>query len=168
MDVDLGSLVIRTALGLVLIAHGLNKAVGPGALAGTTRWFESLGLRPPRAHARMACATELGAGALLLAGLLTGLATAACVGLMVVATLTDHRGKGLFVFKGGWEYTVFLAAVAVALAALGPGDASLDRALGLDLAGPVWALAAAVVGTAAALVLLAASYRPARQPAGQP
>jgi putative oxidoreductase len=40
---------------------------------------------------------------------------------MTVAGLTDHRGKGFFIFKCGWEYVGFVGAVAVALAFLGPG-----------------------------------------------
>ena len=34
---------------------------------------------------------------------------------MTVASLTDHRGKGFFIFKGGWEYVAFVGAIAVAL-----------------------------------------------------
>ena len=84
----------------------------------------------------------------------------AFVGLMTVAALTDHRGKGYFIFKGGWEYVVFVAIVAVALAVLGPGRWSLDHALGLDLAGLVWGAIALVGGVLAAAGLLATSYRP--------
>jgi putative oxidoreductase len=97
-------------------------------------------------------------------GLLTGLVAAAYVGLMLVAARTDHRGKGYFVFKGGWEYVLLVAMVAVGLAAAGPGRWSLDHALGLDLSGAWWSLAAAVIGTAAAVGLLVTSYRPASRP----
>ena len=64
-------------------------------------------------------------------GLLNGLGAMAFVGLMTVAALTDHRGKGYFIFKGGAEYVVLVAIVAVALAVVGPGRWSLDNALGL-------------------------------------
>ena len=93
-------------------------------------------------------------------GLLTGLVAAAFVGLMVVAARTDHRGKGYFVFKGGWEYVVLVAVVAVGVAAAGPGRWSLDHVLGLDLSGAWWAVAAAVLGVGGAAGLLATSYRP--------
>jgi putative oxidoreductase len=162
VDLDLGMLLIRLALGTMLVAHGCNKLFGPGALAGTTQWFEGLGLRPAWLHARLAAATELGAGALMATGLLTGIAAAAFVGLMTVATRTDHRGKGFFVFKGGWEYTVLVAIVSVAVASLGPGRISVDGVLGLDVAGPVWALCAAALGIGAGGLLLATSYRHAR------
>jgi putative oxidoreductase len=120
-----------------------------------------LGLRPAWLHARLAAATELGAGALVLLGLLNGLAAMAVVGLMTVATRTDHRGKGYFVFKGGWEYTVLVGMVAVGLAAAGPGAWSLDGLLGLDLAGAAWATVALVGGVGAGGLLLATTYRPA-------
>lgn len=160
MDVDLGMLLIRLALGPMLVLHGYNKVFGAGGLVGTTGWFRSLGLRPAAVHARMAAATEIVAGVLLTVGLLTPFACAAFVGLMVVATLTDHRGKGYFVFKGGCEYTVLVAIVAVGVAATGPGEWSLDHPLDLDLSGAWWALGAAVAGSAAAGILLAVSYRP--------
>lgn len=160
MDLDLGLLVIRLALGPMLVLHGLNKVAGSGGLAGTTGWFESLGLRPAWFHARLAAGTEIVAGLLLALGLLTGLACLAFVGLMAVATLTDHRGKGYFVFQGGWEYTVLVAMVAVGIAATGPGSWSLDAALGWELSGAVWAAVAAVGGVGAALLLLLLARRP--------
>lgn len=161
VDVDFGSLVIRAALGAMLIAHGANKVWGPGGLAGTAGWFRALGLRPAVIHARVAAGTELAAGCALALGLLTPLACAATVGLMVVAALTDHRGKGFFVFKGGWEYVGMVGAVAVALAVGGPGRWSLDRAMGLEGWGGVWwAVVVAVAGGLAALGLLAVCYRP--------
>ena len=163
-DVDLGMFIIRLALGLMLIAHGYNKLFGAGGLAGTTRWFEGLGLKPAWLHARIAPVNEIGAGILLSLGLFFPLACAAFVGLMAVASLTDHRGKGYFVFKGGWEYTLLVGTVAVGMASIGPGDWSVDHAL-LDwhLAGPEWAAFAAVLGLLAAGLLLATSYRPVKK-----
>ncbi len=160
MDLSLAAVILRLALGPMLFLHGWNKVFGSSGLAGTTRWFDALGLKPAWLHARIAPVNEMGAGMLLTLGLLTGPVCAAYVGLMVVAALTDHRGKGYFVFKGGAEYVVLVAMVAVGIAAFGPGTWSLDHALGWDLAGPWWALTAAVGGTVAALALLVASYRP--------
>lgn len=161
-ELNLGLLLLRLALGPMLVLHGWNKVFGAGGLAGTEGWFASLGLRPAWLHARIAPVNEIGAGILMTLGLLNGLAAMAFVGLMLVATFTDHRGKGYFVFKGGWEYTVLVAMIAVAVAALGPGEWSLDHALGLDLAGLAWAAAALLGGAAAAAALMLASYRPAK------
>jgi len=158
---DFASLVLRTAIGPMLIAHGTNKVFGSGGLEGTTRWFDSLGLQPAAVHARMAAATEIGAGTLITLGVANPLPSAAVVGLMATAAATDHRGKGFFVFKGGWEYTAVVAAAATALAGLGNGRWSVDRLLGRKpRSGVATALGAAVVGVAAAAGLLAATYRP--------
>jgi putative oxidoreductase len=157
---DLPALVLRGAIGPMLIAHGANKVFGAGGLDGTTRWFDSLGLKPPWLHARLAAATELGAGALITAGALHPWAEAAVVGLMTAAAATDHRGKGFFIFKGGWEYTGVIAATAVALAGIGHGRVSLDHLLRRDRTGMKWGLLAACVGAGAAAALIGTTYRP--------
>jgi putative oxidoreductase len=145
-----GLLVIRLGLGGMLAVHGLNKVLGAGGLAGTARWFEGLGLRPGWLHARLAAGTEIGAGLLMACGLAFPLAGAAFIGLMTVAAVTDHRGKGFFVFKGGWEYVALIGVIAAALVSTGPGRYSLDAALGWQLAGPAWAGLAMLAGVGAA------------------
>ncbi len=158
---DFAALVLRAAIGPMLIAHGTNKVFGAGGLEGTTGWFDSLGLQPAHVHARMAAATEIGAGALITLGAGNPLPSAAVVGLMATAAATDHRGKGFFVFKGGWEYTAVVAAAATALAGLGNGRWSVDRLLRRkSRSGAGSALGAAALGVVSAAALLAASYRP--------
>jgi putative oxidoreductase len=144
----------------MLVAHGYNKVFGKGGLEGTTRWFDALGLQPPHVHARLAAATEIGAGSLLTLGALSPLPAAGVIGLMATAARTDHKGKGFFVFKGGWEYTALVAAVAAASAILGPGRYSVDARLGRTRRGLGWALAAVALGVANSAVLLATSYHP--------
>lgn len=151
---------LRLAVGPMLIAHGYNKVRGPGGIAGTTRWFESLGLRPAGLHARFAAATELASGSLITVGAASPYPAAAAIGLMVTAARTDHRGKGFFVFKGGWEYTGIVGAVAAVMAALGPGRLSYDAARGINRTGLRWALLSTVLGVLSACGLLAACYRP--------
>jgi putative oxidoreductase len=158
---DFASLALRAAIGPMLIAHGSNKVFGAGGLEGTTRWFNALGLRPAAVHARMAAATEIGAGTLMTLGVANPLPSAAVVGLMATAAATDHRGKGFFVFKGGWEYTAIVAVAATALAGLGNGRWSMDRLLRRkSRSGVGVALGAAAFGVASAAALLAATYRP--------
>lgn len=158
--VDEAILLLRVALGLMILAHGYNKIFGAGGLSGTAGWFAALGLQPAGLHARLAAATEIGVGVLLVMGLLTPAATAGLVGLMWVATRTDHRGKGPFVFQGGWEYTAMIMVCAVTVGLVGPGRYSLDRLLGLPGGGLAWGLAGAAVGLIAGGTLLAACYRP--------
>jgi putative oxidoreductase len=158
---DFASLILRTAIGPMLIAHGTNKVFGSGGLEGTTRWFNSLGLQPAAVHARMAAATEISSGVLMTLGAGNPLPSAAVVGLMTTAALTDHKGKGFFVFKGGWEYTAVVGAAATALAGLGYGRWSVDRLLRRKArSGVALALGTAAFGVAAAAGLLATSYRP--------
>ncbi|MDD2857459.1 MAG: DoxX family protein [Candidatus Nanopelagicales bacterium] len=162
--IDLAMLLIRLAIGPMLIAHGYNKIFGAGGLEGTAGWFEGLGLKPGWLHARVAAFTEISVGIAVTIGLLTPLASAGVIGLMVVAMLTDHRGKGYFVFKGGWEYVLFVAITAAALASAGPGRWSVDNAINLGWFGVRWAVVAVVLGVGAALLMLATSYRPAKKP----
>jgi putative oxidoreductase len=158
---DLAALVLRLAMGPMLIAHGSNKLFGKGGLEGTTRWFDALGLRPAWLHARLAAATEIGSGTLITLGVLDPLPASAVIGLMATAAATDHRGKGFFVFKGGWEYTAIVGSAAVALTVLGSGRWSLGRLLGLKRRnGAKAATLAVALGLSNAAALLASSYRP--------
>ena len=157
---DFATLVIRLTLGPMLFAHGYNKVFGGGKLAGTERWFASLGLKPAWLHARLAATNEWVCSILMALGLLTPLVCAGYVGLMTVAAFTDHKGKGFFIFKGGWEYVALVAMMCVALATLGPGRWSLDHALDIDRHGIGYGIFAGVAGAAAGLLLLALSYRP--------
>ncbi|MDO8733312.1 MAG: DoxX family protein [Actinomycetota bacterium] len=161
--IDLAMLIIRLAIGPMIIAHGYNKIFGAGGLTGTANWFEGLGLKPGWVHARVAAFTEISVGIAITIGLLTSFAAAGIIGLMVVAMFTDHRGKGYFVFKGGMEYVLFVAMTAAALASAGPGKWSIDHALGLGWFGVRWAVGAVVLGVGAALLMLAASYRPVKK-----
>jgi len=172
-DIDaanLALLIFRLAVGGVFIAHGVNHIFGGGRIAGTARWFESLGMRPGWVHAWTASLTEIGAGALLVLGLLTPLAGAGVIGVMLVAWGTNHLKNGFFIFRPGegWEYVMTLSVCGLVLAILGPGEWSLDHAIGLSrLWGwtGLWiALAAGVGGSA---VLLATSWRPQRGPKTQ-
>jgi putative oxidoreductase len=158
---DLALLLIRIVVGGTMMAHGVNHWVGGGKIAGTASWFEGLGLRHGRLQAWASVVTEIGAGALLVLGLLTSLASAAVISITLVAGLLAHRRNGFFVFKDGYEYVLVLAVVAASLAMLGPGEVSLDRAIDIDLdgwTGLVLSVGVAVVATAG---LLATTWRPA-------
>jgi putative oxidoreductase len=163
MEADVALLAIRAVIGITMIAHGLNHWRGGGRIEGTARWFTGLGLRHGRLQAWMSVVTEVGAGALLLIGLLTPLACAAVASVMLVAGLLAHRLNGYFVFKDGYEYVLVLAVVSLALATLGPGRLSLDHASGIEVtgwAGGGLALGVALVATAG---LLGSFWRPERK-----
>jgi putative oxidoreductase len=163
-SIDLALLILRCGAGAVMLAHGLNHIYGGGKIAGTGRWFESLGMRPGELHAWLASLTEVGAGALLVLGFLTPLAAAGIVGVMLVAWITNHRGNGFFIFRPGegWEYVMTLTLVGIAIGALGPGEWSLDHAFDLidDLTGTTGLLITVLAGGGGAAALLATFWRP--------
>jgi putative oxidoreductase len=168
---SLGLLVLRLAVGLVFIAHGWNHIFGGGKIAGTARWFDSLGMRPGIMHAWTASLTELGAGALLVVGLLTPLAGAGVVGVMLVAWITNHIKNGFFVFRPGegYEYVMTLTFCGLALAATGAGKWSIDYAVGI-FTPPGWIVVVAcyALGIGGAALLLLTSWRPGSRPGAAP
>jgi putative oxidoreductase len=146
---DLALLVIRLVVGLLFMSHGAQKLfgiLGGRGLEGTAGVFDAIGLRPGHLHARAAGAAELVGGALLALGLLTPVGAALAIAVMVAAIATVHLPKGLWNTGGGYEYNVVLIAAAFALAGVGPGDWSLDHALGIDWSSTGWALAALAAG----------------------
>ena len=165
-SINLALLVFRVAVGAVMLAHGLNHIYGGGKIAGTARWFESLGMRPGIVHAWLASLSEVAGGIALILGLLTPLGGAAVIGVMLVAWITNHRGNGFFIFRPGegWEYVMTLTFCGLALAVLGPGEWSLDEAIGWrdDLVGTTGLVIVLVAGVGGAAALLAGFWRPNR------
>lgn len=162
---DLGVLMLRLVVGLTMMMHGYNHLWGGGGLAGTARWFDSLGMRPARLHASLSGVGEIAAGTALTIGFLTPFAAAFVLGTMVVAGVTAHRTNGFFVFKDGYEYVLMIAVVCSVIALLGAGTASVDRLIGIDAAmdGGVGLALAAGLGIGGAIVLLAVTWRPVRE-----
>jgi putative oxidoreductase len=162
--INLAFLVFRCGVGAVMLAHGVNHIIGGGKIAGTARWFASLGMKPGIVHAWLASLTEIGGGTLLVLGLLTPLGAAAVIGVMLVAWITNHRGNGFFIFRPGegWEYVMTLTFAGLALAVVGPGEWSLDNAVDLldDLVGATGLAIALVAGAGGAAALLLGFWRP--------
>ena len=158
-------LLVRVVVGVTMMMHGYNHWRGGGKIAGTARWFSGLGLRYGLIQAWMSVLTELGAGFMLVIGLLTPLACAAVISVMLIAGLLAHRKNGFFVFKDGYEYVLLLGVVSVLLATIGPGRISVDDAAGISVTG--WAGGGIALGVAVVAVagLLATCYRPAPKPA---
>lgn len=154
-----GLLITRLVVGALFAMHGSGKLFGwfraGFGVAGTAGYLEGFGFRPGRQFAILVGSSEIAAGLMFGSGFLTPLAAGIIVGVMVTAARTDHAGKGPWIFNGGWEFVLTLGTVAVATAITGPGDASLDAALGLQLDGPRWAVAALVVGLLGAGAALA-------------
>jgi len=146
---DLALLVIRVVIGLLFVGHGAQKlfgVLGGAGLPGTAEMFDAIGLRPGHVHARAAGAAETVGGGLLVLGLLTPVGAALVIAVMLAALATVHLPKGLWNHNGGYEYHLVVIAGAFALAGVGPGQWSLDDALGIDWSSTAWALAALIAG----------------------
>jgi putative oxidoreductase len=165
--IDLALFLFRLAVGTVMLAHGIRHIFGGGKIAGTAKWFGSMGMRMPLAQAWLASLTEVGAGALLVLGLLTPFGGAGVVGTMAVAWIINHLKNGFFIFYPGegYEYVMTLLFCGVALGTVGPGSWSLDDAFGIidDLTGATGLLISLGAGGVGALLLLAAFWRPVKQ-----
>lgn len=145
-----------------MAGHGvrkLSRRFGGAGIARTGEAFEALGYRHGAAMAVLAGSTEIAAGSGLAAGAATPLAAAAAIGVMANATVTAHRGAGLWAEDGGFEYPLVVAAVAAGVATLGPGAASVDGLVGHVLSGPGCGAASIGVGLVGAATLLATEHR---------
>jgi putative oxidoreductase len=162
----LGLLVIRVVVGLLFVGHGTQKLFGwfgGHGLTGTAGFFDSLGMKPGKHQAFMAGLAEAGGGLLLALGLLTPLASAALIAVMLVAVLTVHAKNGIWNTNQGYEFNLVLAAAAFGVAAIGAGDWSLDSVLGLDLAGTGWGIAALAAGVLGGLAAVGSGRLASRQ-----
>ncbi len=159
---DTALLLLRLCLGITMAAHGFNKFFAGGRIPGTARWFDGMGMRPGWLHARIAAGAEVAAGLGMAVGVLTPVACAGFLALMIVAAWTSHRHNGFFIVKQGWEYNFVLATCAVAVAGLGAGAFSVDATvLGWQwLAGWQGAAVAVCLGLAGGIGQLTLFYRP--------
>jgi putative oxidoreductase len=119
-------LVARVLLGVVLIAHGVQKffTYGIGGAAGS---FAQMGVPLPTASAAFAAFVELVGGAALLVGAATPIAALLVVVDMLGAFLFAHVGNGVFVDNGGFELVAAIAAGALVIGAVGAGRYSVDH-----------------------------------------
>ncbi|WP_457208895.1 DoxX family protein [Nocardioides sp. P5_C9_2] len=152
-------------VGAIMIMHGYNHGWGGGRIPGTAGWFSSLGLKHGKLQAWASVITEIGAGILLILGVLTPLAAAATLSIMLVAGLLAHRKNGFFIFKEGYEYVLALGVVALVLGTFPAGKYSIDNlydfhAFGLDLFGWTGFWITLGVGVVATAGLLITTYRP--------
>jgi putative oxidoreductase len=123
-----GPVVLRLAVGAVFVAHGAQKLFGVwggGGLTGTAGFFTQLGLTPAFPLAVLVGVVEFVGGLMLVAGALTLLAALALAIDMAVAIWKVHLANGFFL-PGGYEFSLTLIGVLVALMLTGPGAFSVD------------------------------------------
>ena len=118
----LALLVLRLALGTIMIAHGWQKIADHMHMI--TSIIHGLGL--PTFMAYLVVAAEFGGGILLVIGFLTRLAALAILVDMLVAILKVHLLHGLFSKNGGFEFPMACGAIAFALILTGSGPIAID------------------------------------------
>jgi putative oxidoreductase len=154
-----GRLLARLFIGGLFIGHGTQKWFGwfggPG-LEATSKWMDSVQMSPGRRNAHAAAASETLGGAAIALGAFTPAAAATLIATMVTAIRTVHLEKGFWSTNGGYEFNGTLIAALLAIVDGGPGDLSVDGALGLEDTGAGWALAALAAGVAGSTLAIAA------------
>lgn len=168
MDFDIAMLVLRIGIGLIFVAHGLQKAFGwwggPG-WQGFKGFVAFLGPKPAPAWAGISLLAELGGGLALIVGLLVPLAAAGLVAQTLVLGIKVHWPNGFWTPKGGIEFPIAFGVGAFALQLLGPGAWSLDGLLSVDDVLYQPAVSWVILGLAV-LGALVAIFWPASPPQG--
>jgi putative oxidoreductase len=121
-------LALRVLLGVIMVAHGYGK-VFHGGLAQHVSRVASLGL--PGWLAYPSAFTEFFGGILLIVGLLTRFVSFAVLIDMAVAIWKIHWKNGMF-GKGGYEFPLTLATIALVFICSGAGPLALDAVLGIE------------------------------------
>ncbi len=135
---DIGVLLVRLALGAIMIAHGLGKVAfesSPG-VRGFAGYLQDMGLSPSVSmYASIAAiATEIVGGGLVVIGVLSRLASLGIAAIMIFAIFKVHLQHGFFIplrvdepgdVNWGIEYNVALLSMALLILLSGPGKLSL-------------------------------------------
>ena len=126
---DLGKLLLRVALALVFIAHGLDKIEGFGVSPGVVEWFGTLAFPvslAPAFFTYLVTAVELMGGLALLLGIYAEIAALfLAVDMLFAIYLVKLPGA----FMGGYEFELTLLLVALAVFFLGAGKYTVQKYL---------------------------------------
>src|SRR5688572_13576356 len=127
---DLALVILRVALGGIMLAHGLQKLGwvpgGHGGIPETVDWMGSMGM--PTWLAYSTIVAELAGGSLLIIGFLGKLAALGIAFSTAAMIYKMHLGKGFF-NPDGIEFPLALFAMAAALLIAGMGSFSFDGAI---------------------------------------
>lgn len=118
-------LLLRVAVGVVFLAHGIPKIKN---LNATAEGFTAMGFRPGKFWGTLIALLEVVGGTLLIVGLLVQPLGLLFAVEMLVAIAMVRRKAG---FVGGWEFESVLLVAAVTLFILGGGNISLEGMFGL-------------------------------------
>lgn len=126
---EIGLLVLRVVLGLVLLTHGWPKLIGGGATA-TADFFGQIGIPAPELAAWFVTLLEFFGGLALIAGLFVPILAALFALELTLGILLVHVDRGWYVVgpgARGTEFNVVMIAGLLALMLVGSGRPSLDQ-----------------------------------------
>lgn len=118
--------LLRVSLGVMFLAHSLVLKLMVFTLAGTARYFESIGFPGWTAYAVFGA--EAIGGIMLVLGIQARWVALALLPILAGATWV-HFGNG-WMFgnpNGGWEYPAYLTVLSIAQFMLGDGALALIR-----------------------------------------
>ncbi|MDR8408339.1 DoxX family protein [Nonomuraea sp. 3-1Str] len=124
---DLAALIVRIVIGVIFVAHGLQK--WQGGLGAVSKMMGQSGVPLPQLAAAFTATVETVGGILLIIGLLVRPAAVALLVVLGGAFVFVHRGHGILSSSGGWELVGALGSVCLLLLVLGGGRASVDQVL---------------------------------------
>ena len=119
--------ILRIVTGFLFAAHGWQK-FNEFTIAGTQAAFAQMGVPAANVAAPVIATLELVGGIALIVGVLTRVFAALLAVNMLGALFLVHAPAGIFAATGGYELVLILAAAALALAFVGAGKVSVDRA----------------------------------------
>jgi putative oxidoreductase len=139
-------LVLRSALGVVFLAHSVYLKGVVFGLPGTAQFFVSLGL--PEVLAYVVFAAEALGGLALIAGIQVRWAALLLVPIALGATWAHAEAGWLFTNDGGgWEYPLFLTAALIVQSLIGDGALALSRSVPLHALHPAMRRATRPIGS---------------------
>ncbi len=122
----IGVLLLRVAVGVVMIYHGWGKLNNKDGFMGFLGGQLHFTWPSVSFHYYMAIACELGGGLGLLFGCFTRLAAFGVANAMAVAVFLVHFKNGLSGDNNGFEYPMILLAAALFFITNGAGPISID------------------------------------------
>lgn len=149
MFTDYGLFLLRLVVGLMVAAHGAQKAFGwfgGGGPQGTVKTMQALNIHPPIFWAYVNAIAEFFGGLLIAFGLVWPLGPVLIIANMTVAIAQVHWSKGFWSSKGGYEFPFLIAADAFVLGWMGAGALSLDSWFKFALPEPQTFIVGLIVG----------------------
>ncbi|APT93758.1 membrane protein [Corynebacterium phocae] len=125
---DAALLIFRAVLGLVFVAHGVDRIFFTG-ISATAAQFAQWSIPQPGISAWLAAVLEMVGGSLLVIGLLTTAVAGVLALLAAAAGYFVHFDNGIFYGHGGFEYPLVLTVSLLMIVVFGAGRASLDEVL---------------------------------------